>query len=250
MNKEPRICTELTLTNLTENGDYNLFNIPEYSEIVSPNGKRWKVGQTLKVRFLDGEKSIQDKVQKFAKEWEKYADIHFDFGEHEDAVIRISFKEKGSWSYIGTDCLGIDKNKATMNYGWFDTNTSDTEYSRTVLHEFGHALGFAHEHQSPVGSIPWDKEKVYEYYAQPPNNWDREKVNQNIFEKYSITNSNFSEFDVKSIMLYAIPKDLTEGGFETDWNTELSETDKKYASQVFYPKSYTKIGLKTQNGHF
>jgi hypothetical protein len=53
-----------------------------------------------------------------------------------------------------------------MNYGWLLANTPDQEYSRVVLHEFGHALGAIHEHQHPAAGIPWDKPKVYEYYAR------------------------------------------------------------------------------------
>jgi len=60
-----------------------------------------------------------------------------------------------------------------MNFGWFDDNTSDSEFSRTVIHEFGHALGMIHEHQHPLAAIPWDKDKVYTYYAGYPNYWSK-----------------------------------------------------------------------------
>ncbi len=47
--------------------------------------------------------------------------------------------------------------------GWLEPDTPNDEYRRVVLHEFGHALGGIHEHQSPAsGVIPWDKPKVYE----------------------------------------------------------------------------------------
>lgn len=53
-----------------------------------------------------------------------------------------------------------------MNFGWFTNYTSDTEFSRTIIYEFGHALGLHHEHQSPTANIQWNKEKVYEYYGE------------------------------------------------------------------------------------
>ena len=40
-----------------------------------------------------------------------------------------------------------------MNLGFVDRPT--------VLHEFGHALGLIHEHQSPFkGGFEWDREEV------------------------------------------------------------------------------------------
>jgi len=45
-----------------------------------------------------------------------------------------------------------------MNYGWLRDDTQDEEYSRVVLHEFGHALGCIHEHQQPKFGRVWDKQ--------------------------------------------------------------------------------------------
>ena len=141
-----------------------------------PTGKLWKPGRVLRVRFLDGDPAIQTKLQPFAHIWSQHCSIKFVFGDDPDAEIRISFKDRGSWSYVGTDCLGVPKNQATMNFGWLRRDTSDEEYSRVVTHEFGHALGCIHEHQNPATNIPWDKPKVYAYYAGPPNNWTNDQV--------------------------------------------------------------------------
>jgi serralysin len=46
---------------------------------------------------------------------------------------------------------------------------------------------------------------------------------------------NFTKFDIESIMLYAIPNELTVGDFEVGWNTILSATDKEFMRQN-YPK--------------
>jgi hypothetical protein len=46
-----------------------------------------------------------------------------------NAQIRISFSaDEGSWSYIGTDCLGIEKTEPTMNFGWLKDDTDADEY--------------------------------------------------------------------------------------------------------------------------
>jgi hypothetical protein len=192
-------------------------------------GKRWKNGRTLRVAFLDGEEPVKQKVRQRAAEWCQYANLKFEFAPGREGEIRISFKEKGSsWSYIGTDALTVPAGEPTMNYGWLTPDTQDDEYSRVVLHEFGHALGCIHEHQNPTVEIPWDKEAVYRYYAGPPNRWSRSVVDHNLFEKYSRESTQFSQFDPHSIMLYAVSNDLTVGDWEVGWNTTLSPTDKEF----------------------
>ncbi len=211
-------------------------NVP-VSEIAVLVGKRWQNGRKLRVRFLDGDPVVQEKLQPYAHEWSKHANITFEFGNDPDAEIRISFKEKGkSWSNLGTDALVVPRNQPTMNYGWLTPSSSDSEYSRVVTHEFGHAIGCIHEHQNPSTSIPWDKEAVYRYYAGPPNNWSRAMVDHNLFRRYAADQTNFSEFDRKSIMLYAISNALTIGDFEVGWNTVLSPVDKQFIGTV-YPKA-------------
>jgi hypothetical protein len=195
--------------------------------------KLWKPGMTLRVRFLDGDPMIQQRLQPYAHVWSKYANLKFAFGNDPDAEIRISFKQRGSWSYLGTDALGIPKNQATMNFGWLARETSDQEYSRVVTHEFGHAIGCIHEHQNPASSIPWDKPVVYRYYAGPPNNWTKEQTDVNLFQTYNRTQTQFSEFDPHSIMLYPIPNEFTIGDFEVGWNTELSAMDKEFIGTIY-----------------
>jgi hypothetical protein len=70
----------------------------------------------------------------------------------------------------------------------------------------------------------------------PPNNWTREQIDHNIFEKYSTSVTNFSAFDPESIMLYAIPDNLTVGNYEVGWNRVLSPTDKMFMGTI-YPRS-------------
>jgi hypothetical protein len=201
--------------------------------------KQWQNGRTLRVRFLDGDPVIQQRLQPFAHEWSKHANITLDFGDDPDAEIRISFKERGrSWSNLGTDALVIPKNEPTMNYGWLTRNGPDVEYSRVVIHEFGHALGCIHEHQNPGAAIPWDKEAVYRYYAGPPNRWTRAMVDHNLFRRYSAEQTNASAFDPESIMLYAISNDLTVGDWEVGWNSVLSQGDKAFIGAI-YPKVET-----------
>jgi hypothetical protein len=197
--------------------------------------KLWDNGRRLRVRFLDGVPEVQSKVAAISREWQDVSNITLDFVAGA-AEIRVSFAEKGfSWSAVGTDALTEPSTKPTMNFGWLEPNTSLREYQRVVRHEFGHALGMIHEHQNPAAGsqIPWDKPKVYAYYAQ--QGWSHADVDANIFDVYAEDSTNHSAFDPTSIMEYAIPDSLTVGSYAIGWNTTLSQTDIDFMRRQ-YPK--------------
>ncbi|MET4559854.1 M12 family metallopeptidase [Lysinibacillus parviboronicapiens] len=221
MSKTVKVCIDKIPSNLSK-------------EISLINQYKWEPGQTIHVRFLEGVPEVKEKVKKHAKRWEQYANIKLEFGNNPDAEIRIAFDmNDGSWSYIGTSCKEVAKNEPTMNYGWLQPDTPEVEYSRVVLHEFGHALGCIHEHQNPSAKIPWDKEAVYTYYMGPPNNWSKEDVDNNIFNRYDKNLTSFTEFDPTSIMLYTIPNEHTIGDYEAIGGVTFSEKDKQFIQQMY-----------------
>ncbi|PFF59217.1 matrixin family metalloprotease [Bacillus thuringiensis] len=196
--------------------------------------KKWRNGRTLRVRFLDGNPTFHEKVKRYANEWSRYANLKFAFGNDPEAEIRISFEQTGGyWSYVGTDNLAIPRNKATMNFEYFNSNTSDTEFSRVVLHEFGHCIGVSHEQSNPAANIPWDKEAVYRYYARGRDPWSPEMVDLQVLAKLDPRGAAFTPHDTQSIMQYPVPNELTIGDYEIDWNNTLSEIDKRFIGQMY-----------------
>ncbi|MDV3908069.1 peptidase M12 [Elizabethkingia anophelis] len=197
---------------------------------------KWPNGSVITVGLYGGTAKVRSKVMQYAQEWSKYANITFKFVTSGTPQIRVTFTQgAGSYSYLGTQALNRPSNSETMNFGWFDDNTDEVDFRRTTIHEFGHALGLIHEHQNPLANIPWDKQKVYDYYKGAPNNWDSTKVNINLFTKYSTTQTQYSAYDTQSIMHYPINSDLTTNGFSVGWNSDLSSTDKQFIGTV-YPK--------------
>ncbi|KAK7430897.1 hypothetical protein QQZ08_002425 [Neonectria magnoliae] len=196
----------------------------------------WLPGRELKIGFQGGSTWQKDQVKKYAPEWCQYANIKFTFPGSGELDILVAFNPGlGSWSYLGTDSSWFSsQNRPSMNLGWINDNKSEDEIRSVILHEFGHALGAVHEHESPYAHIPWNKDQVYKDLGGPPNNWDKPKVDQNMFTLYTLQDTQATDFDPDSIMLYYFPASWTTNGKGTNYNTKLSTPDKAYA-KFCYP---------------
>lgn len=192
--------------------------------------KRWETGYVLRCRFLDGSGQMQGKVRKLCKAWEKHANVTIKFVKKAPAEVRISFyADDGSWSAVGRDALNTSyfpPHLPTMNFGWVRDDSDPVEDRAVILHEFGHALGCIHEHQSPTFDRKWNKTAVLKYFQGPPNYWDKDDIEYNVLKKYSPNGIKATAFDPDSIMLYAFDAELfADGGGATNENTQLSPTD-------------------------
>ncbi len=202
--------------------------------------KKWAAGSTLMCRFLDGSPKMKQKVEALAHQWEKHANIKFKFVTSGPAQIRISFfADRGSWSAVGRDALVTQVfplHQPTMNFGWLRDDTPDVEYTRVVLHEFGHALGCIHEHQSPTFSRQWNGQQVLRHFSGPPNFWTPQQIEHNVLKKYSPQGIIATSFDPQSIMLYAFDGALFADHLgPTNTNNKLSPTDIAQIARL-YPK--------------
>ena len=125
-----------------------------------------------------------------------------------------------------------------MNFGWLTDRTPEYEVRRTVLHEFGHALGLLHEHQNPAGGIPWDEAVVYDHYRKTQG-WDRRTTYNNVISTANRNDTQYSVHDRASIMHYPVDGRLTKGRYEVGMNNELSSIDRLYIARMYPGRSAT-----------
>jgi hypothetical protein len=221
-------------------GTLNAAEFAHLARMAVITSKKWARGATVRCLFLDGSARMRKKVQAIAHHWEQFANVKLQFVTAAPAEVRISFyADAGSWSAVGRDALNTDYfplHQPTMNYGWLRDDTGDEEYSRVVLHEFGHALGCIHEHQSPKFSRAWNVAAVMKYFQGPPNYWSPDDIHSNVLDKYSPQGVSATDFDPKSIMLYEFDGALFDDGLgPTNTNNKESPLDVKKIRQM-YPK--------------
>jgi serralysin len=248
MQAQTYTCTDILLPT---NNNTSLYQGVYYSDL------RW-AKQKITVSFRNGTRDLHQKVMHYASDWSKFSGISFELVPNSEADIRIGFYNgKGSWSLIGRHSFdfSVDANTGntfsgrsgiSMNFGWFNSFTPEEELRRTTLHEFGHALGLLHEHMHPHSEISWNRPKVYAYYLQTQN-WSKEQVDRNVFQKYSVDQTN-GQYDALSIMHYPIPKEFTINGYEVGQNSYLSEGDKKTIGRL-YANRYTPEVYEKKSPH-
>lgn len=210
------------------------------SRAVFVGSTRWPNGETIRIAFLGGTEQQQAFVKTTANRWLKYVNLNFEWNAPvEQSDVRVAFeKGKGSWSFMGRQARSIGKERATMNLGWLAERPSTLDDAGTVLHEFGHMLGLAHEHCSPNGGLTWRRDVVLKSLGGPPNNWSEATITANVLNKYTGAEAQLvaSSFDRSSIMLYSFPAAWTVEGIATRANNSLSRQDKLMVSQM-YPRT-------------
>lgn len=209
----------------------------------------WNTG-VLTVSFKGGTAAVHKNIADIAATWSKHANIQFDFGQDsasgsyrvwvpgDTSSIRVGFEAPGYWSFVGTDSLDLEicnPGEITLNLEKFDVSLP-RNWQATVLHEFGHALGFHHEHQSPVSKCDFDWDTLYAYLAGPPNFWPKEQVDFNL-RQMPAGGLTYSPYDKLSVMHYSFPEWMFLSGASSpcyvEENTGLSEEDKKMAEDAY-----------------
>jgi hypothetical protein len=205
---------------------------------VADNFFLWNEGDTVYVQFLNGSPALQQQVMQYARLWEKHANIVF-LRTTGIGNIRVLFNSKGANnSAIGIVSNSMPLEEPSMNIDSTYLTREPTYFRTAVIHEFGHAIGFLHEHSNPKINVQWNKQAIYDYHAKN-SGWSKEQVDWNIFYVHEMRYTNGLDYDPKSIMHYPIEAWETLNGYSQGWNNEISEGDIKMAS-LLYPRIGTR----------
>jgi serralysin len=198
----------------------------------------WTNGQPLRIRFLDGEPSLQETAAKYAQRWTEGTGLRFVVTDDPNAEIRVTFAGPGTHSMQGTQALSVPRNQSTMTLGFNRLSLPESEIARITLHEFGHVLGLIHEHQNPKSKLVWDEERL-ERYLRPllPPGLTREQVLQQVKAEPDPAGI-YRDFDPTSVMIFRYPKEVFKSGWDPRMerlSTNLSESDREFARLLYPP---------------
>jgi hypothetical protein len=216
--------------------------------------KLWPNGYTIKISFLNGTPEARKRVASVASDWTQFANLRFDFGQSQrpdqppdpsrdcrmyapgdDSIVRVTFGPGGNWSAVGNDCVNVTDPPGRPTMSVVDA-LYDTLYGRfVILHEFGHVVGFGHEHQNPQVDCGYNFDVL-----RAELNWDDAKLKRNMARLDYFLNPRAvaTKHDEKSVMHYSFPARFfrkPDSPCHVDLNRELSQLDRETAS-AYYPK--------------
>jgi len=259
------------------------------ASVIIKDYRRWAPGSTVTVAFpastsvSPAELQVWAEIERLAKEWTgaNAADLILQFRNPDGsfrtwsttdsahaADIRITFAGRGYWSGIGrfsSEPRVFRANEPSMSLAGFVTNRPPN-WQRVVRHEFGHALGFMHEHQNAnidcrfryqddPGYVPTlSPRRAYipdtsgrrpgliRWFSGYPNFWDEAKVRANLgpigtTSIYTPDDFVHTAYDPRSIMKYFFEPEFFQNGRQSpcygDEATALSADDRSTAKSAY-----------------
>lgn len=207
--------------------------LPEFIAVM--RGAYWgEKGVDLSVQFLDNPDAetrrmiLDDEIG--ANAWGRgRANIRFR-ETNQQGQIRLTRDRSGYWSYLGTGLLGVQG--PTMNLQGFTSKTPVSEYRRVVKHEFGHSLGFPHEHMRADLVARLDRAKTIDYFARTQG-WSERDVMQQVLTPLSEASLMATPADQTSIMTYMLPGSITKDGKPIPGGNDINESDLAFAARIY-----------------
>lgn len=207
------------LTLLQEELDLQ-FSYAKPSGVAYPKGifhraSAWPKGAKLKVCFVNGSTDQRRLVKSIALDWNfPSSPVTLDFGNTEVPAVcggatDISVAIYGTMS---SSPIGRSSRFGTMVLGIEGVEKDPLKVRQIVLHEFGHALGLAHELKHADGAC-WNEFKpgsLKAFYRARYNIDDEELIKEQIgtYDPSSWRDLFVTNFNRESVMMYSFPANL------------------------------------------
>lgn len=234
------------------------------------NGVTWPQNSIIKVGFMKQSFNFQGKSHKDTGYTKEKADwvqqvieknlvpivnLSFEWDVPlQNSDVRISFiKDMGSFSFLGIQALQQKKDTITMNLGWTDEDVASSDNPTlagtgvVIIHEFGHLLGLIHEHSRSDANLIWNKPVVYQSLGGPPNDWDIQMCDDQIFKQYALSSFNGSKYDKYSVMHYVFPSKFFKVDPKLVIAKGYSDLDQVWINKK-YPGKSLPVGVNTYAG--
>jgi hypothetical protein len=210
--------------------------LPKPSHIALLKTSYWGAkGVNLGVSFLESvSNAFKTKVLSHANAWGKTANVKFSLSARGQVRIALT-PGSGYWSYLGTDIRMVPAGQPTMNLDSFTVNTPEAEWLRVVRHEFGHTLGFTHEHLRGAIVNRIDPAKATAYFRRIAG-WSAEMVRSQVLTPISEAKLSATTADLQSIMCYQLPATIMRDGKAVPGGADIDAIDRTAVAKL-YPKS-------------
>lgn len=197
--------------------------------------KYWGVGGVdASVQFLDNPPaSVRKRILDHANKWSNFGNVRFRETSGTGDIRLARTPGQGYYSYLGPDNQSIPLNQQTMNLDSFSDQTPESEYLRVVPHEFGHYLGFPHEHLRRAIVANIDPAKAITYFGRTQG-WTAAEVRAQVLtpiEESQLIGS--SRVDGTSIMAYSLPGSIMIDGQPVIGGTDIDATDQEEIGKLY-----------------
>lgn len=173
---------------------------------------------------------LKRKTLHFANELNK-GGAAVEFVESSNGLLRVAFDPgDGHYSYLGTDNKLIKSGEKTMNLE-LDLNSPESEWWRVCPHEFGHALGFPHEHARKEIVELLDPAGCYAEFAR--YGWSRSMVDQQVLTPLDQRSIMGTPSNVNSLMCYQFPARCTKNRKAIVGGTRPTSDDLAFTASLF-----------------
>ncbi len=213
-----------------------VFDMLDPGALTALTQKYWRSGGVdLSVSFGDNPSTaLRRRMLEFANHWGTKTGANVRFREtSSNGQVRILRSRGGYWSYLGTDILSVPTSQQTMNLEGYSDSTPDSEFERSLVHEFGHTMGFPHEHLRAEIIARIDRNKALRYFEQTQGWSERTTISNVLTPLQSSQIIGTPEAEEDSIMCYQLPGTITIDGRPIRGGARISEKDAAFVRKTY-----------------